>query len=95
MHFRSGGYVAIGWLGDHDLTGKTLDEVISLIRKRRYENEASAIDAFTKFLTLEDGDYVSVNNTNAGLFGIDVIASGYKYEKYKHNTGADEKERLN
>jgi len=92
--FRTGKYLAIGWLEEHDLTGKSLDEVISLIRESGYENESSAIDAFTKFLTLEEGDYVAVNNTNAGLFGIGVISSGYKYQKYKHDTGADDKEEF-
>lgn len=85
--FRSGKYVSIGWLWDYDLTGKSIDEVISLIREQRYENEASAIDAFTKFLTLEVGDYVAVNNTNAGLFGIGIISSDYRYQKDKHDAG--------
>lgn len=31
------------------------------------ENETSAIDAFTKFLTLEIGDIVAVNNTEIEL----------------------------
>lgn len=92
--FQSGGYIALGWIHEHDLTGKSLDEVISLIRKERYDNEASAIDAFTKFLTLKEGDYVAVNNTNAGLFSIGIISSGYKYEKYKHDTGAEDKEEF-
>lgn len=89
--FRTGGYVAIGWIHEYNLTGKSLDEVISLIREKGYDNEASAIDSFTKFLTLEEGDYIAVNNTNAGLFGIGVISSGYKYQRYKHDTGADDK----
>lgn len=92
--FLSGGYIALGWIEQHDLTGKSLDEVISLIRKERYDNEASAIDAFTKFLTLQEGDYVAVNNTNAGLFGVGTISSGYKYERYKHDTGAEDKEEF-
>ncbi len=91
-NFRSGGYIAIGWLGDHDLTGKTIDEVISLIREQEYDNEASAIDAFSKLLSLEVGDYVAVNNTNAGLFGIGIVSSGYKYQKSKHDTGDEDKE---
>jgi Holliday junction resolvase-like predicted endonuclease len=90
--FRDGNYVAIGWLHDYDLTGKSLDEVIALIREQNYDNEASGIDAFTKFLALEIGDYVAVNNTNDGLFGIGVISSGYKYERYKHDTGSDDRE---
>lgn len=85
--FRLGGYVAIGWLWEFDLTGKTIDEVVALIREQRYNNEASAIEAFTKFLTLEVGDYVAVNNTNAGLFGIGIISSGYHYQQDKHESG--------
>ena len=88
--FRSGKYVAIGWLHDCDLTGKPIDEVIALIRKRKYANEASAVDAFTKFLALEIGDYVAVNNTNAGLFGVGVVSSGYDYVKDMHDTGDPE-----
>lgn len=91
-NFHSGGYIAIGWLSDYDLTGKSVEEVTSLIREQNFDNEASAIDAFTKFLTLEIGDYVAVNNTNAGLFGIGVISSGYRYQKNGHDTGADDKE---
>lgn len=90
--FYAGRYIAIGWIKEHDLTGKSLDEVVSLIREKRYANESSAIDSFTKFLALEIGDYVAVNNTNAGLFGIGVISSDYKYKKYKHDTGEEDKE---
>lgn len=90
--FRAGNYIAIGWLHEYDLTGKSLDEIVELIREQNYDNEASGIDAFTKFLALEVGDYVAVNNTNDGLFGIGVVTSGYKYELYKHDTGSDDKE---
>jgi hypothetical protein len=88
--FFSGKYVAIGWLEDHDLTGKSIQKVISLIQKEAYDNEASAIDAFTKFLSLNNGDYVAVNNTNDGLFGIGTISSGYRYQKGKHDSGDGE-----
>lgn len=91
-NFREGEYIAIGWLHEHNLEGKSIDEITALIRARNYDNEASGIDAFTKFLKLGNGDYVAVNNTNDGLFGIGVITSGYKYEKYKHDTGAEDKE---
>ena len=90
--FLKGEYVAIGWLHDYDLTGKNIDEIIDLIRMENYDNEASAIDSFTKFFALNIGDYVGVNNTNSGLFGVGVVTSGYKYEKFKHNTGDDEDE---
>jgi len=90
--FRLGKYISIGGLGEYDLSGKSVDEVISLIRKQRYENEASAIDTFTKFLTLETGDHVAVNNTNDGLFGIGAISSGYHYRKHGHDIGTDDRE---
>jgi len=91
-NFRSGGYVAIGWLPDVDLTGKSIDEVISIIRADEYANEASAIDSFTKLLSLSVGDYVAVNNTNHGLFGIGIVTSGYRFQQSKHDTGADVQE---
>ena len=90
--FLKGKYVAIGWLHDCDLTGKNIDEVIDLIRMENYDNEASAIDSFTKFFALDIGDYVGVNNTNSGLFGVGIVTSAYKYEKFKHNTGDPEDE---
>jgi hypothetical protein len=92
--FLEGKYASIGWLSEDDLTGKSIEQVANLIRKRHYSNEAYAIDAFTKFLTLEDGDYVAVNNTNAGLFGIGRISSGYYYKKNGHDTGSDDKDEF-
>ena len=86
--FCEGGYIAIGWLSVHDLSQESIEEIISLIREQEYDNEANAIEAFTKFLTLEVGDYVAVNNTNAGLFGIGVISSGYRYKRNGHDIGA-------
>src|SRR5262249_11543209 len=55
------------------------------IREEEYDNEAAAIQSFDRFLSLKEGDYVAVNNTNAGLFGIGIIRSGYKFERRKHS----------
>jgi MoxR-like ATPase len=88
--FRDGSYVAIGWLDDTDLTGKKLNEIIKLIRRENYDDEDSAITAFERFLSLEPGDYVAVNNTNNGLFGIGIIESGYKFDLRKHDSGDGE-----
>ncbi len=85
--FREGGYVAIGWLIDTDLTGKSINEITELIRRKGYDNEASAIDSFERFMSLEPGDYVAVNNTNDGLFGVGIIESGYKFDLRKHDNG--------
>lgn len=85
--FRDGHYVAIGWLDDVDLTNKSLDEIEDLIRRQEYDNETAAIQSFTRFLSLKEGDYVAVNNTNHGLFGVGVIKSGYKFQPGKHDCG--------
>ncbi len=92
-NFLSGGYIAIGWM-DEDLTGKSIDEAILIIRSKKYESEASVIDVFTKFLSLNVGDYVGVNNVNHGLFGVGVVTSEYRYQEFKHNTGVDDKEEF-
>src|SRR3990170_4650506 len=90
--FLTGKYISIGWLPECDLTGKAIDEIVTEIRKQKYSNDRWAIDAFRKFLALNEGDYVAVNNTADGLFGIGVIKSSYKYQRYKHDTGSDDKE---
>lgn len=92
--FLRGGYAAIGWLYDVDLTGKTIETVTDLIRSREYENEGSAIQSFERFLALRPGDYLAVNNVNHGLFGVGEVRSTYKYEKGKHDSGASEPEHL-
>jgi hypothetical protein len=88
--FRDGRYVAIGWLDDVDLAGKSIDEITDLLRRRGYDNETAAIHSFEKFLSLNPGDYVAVNNTNHGLFGIGIIESGYKFQLHKHDCGDPE-----
>ncbi len=87
VHFREGHYVAIGWLEDVDLTGTSMDEITDVIRRQEYDNETAAIQSFGRFLSLQPGDYVAVNNTNHGLFGIGIIESGYKFRLQKHDSG--------
>ena len=85
--FRDGRYAAIGWLNDVDLTGKSIDEITDLIRRQEYDNEAAAIQSFERFLSLKSGDYVGVNNTNHGLFGVGIVESEYKFQLQKHDCG--------
>ena len=92
--FLEGGYVAIGWLRDANLTEKPFNEIERLIREQGYPNEASAIDSFRKLLALEPGDYVAANNANHGLFGVGVIRSDYKFQPGKHNTGDESDENF-
>lgn len=93
-NFLSGGYVAIGWLSEKDLTGQKIEEVEDLIRKQGYDNEVSAIQSFRKFLALKVGDYVAVNNVGYGLFGVGQITSQYKFKLNKHDSGAEELEEF-
>jgi hypothetical protein len=91
--FRDGNYVAIGWLGSHDLTGKTEEEIEELIKAENYENELSAIKSFSNFMSIEIGDIVGINNVSFGLFGVGKIISGYKYSRNMHDTGSEEEEK--
>ena len=90
-NFRDGRYIAIGWMHD-DLTGKSIEEVEKTIRKHKFPDENNAIETFKKFLSLKIGDYVAVNNTNAGLFGIGIIESEYQFKLKRHSTGAEDNE---
>lgn len=89
-NFLNGNYVAIGWM-DIDLTGWTMEKITSEIKKRNYANESSAIDSFKKFMLLNIGDIVAVNNVNAGLFGVGRIKSDYKFSMHIHDSGAENK----
>jgi predicted Mrr-cat superfamily restriction endonuclease len=62
-----------------------MEEITDLIRCQEYDNEAAAIQSFGRFLSLKPGDYVAVNNTNHGLFGVGIIESGYKFQPRKHD----------
>ncbi len=87
--FRGGNYVAIGWSELGDLTGLSIEQVVSEIRRHHFESEINAISTFTKFLALEIGDIVAVNNVNFGLFGVGEVTSGYKFKLGMHDTGSE------
>lgn len=85
--------MAIGWIPE-DLTGKSMEEIAGLIKESEYENEISAIGSFEKFFLLAIGDYVAVNNTNHGLFGIGTVKSGYRFNKNGHDSGAETRDEF-
>lgn len=89
-YFRDGNYIALGWYHEN-YTAWAIDRIVEDIKRGQYGNEAEAIDAHTKFFELEVGDVIAVNNVNKGFFGIGVITSDYKYEKYKHPTGHEDR----
>jgi len=84
---RDGRYVAIGWLEDVNLTGKSIVDVTRLIKERNYSNEAAAIQSFERFFQLKPGDYVAINNVNHGLYGVGLIESEYRFQSRKHASG--------
>lgn len=86
--FRDGGYIAIGWLPDADLSGKTAEEIATRIEAEGYENSREAIEAHSKFRSLEPGDYVAVTNASHGLFGIGVVDGPYEFRPRAHDVGA-------
>jgi predicted Mrr-cat superfamily restriction endonuclease len=94
-NFLKGSYVAIGWLQSTDLTGKSLEEIESLLDSEYSDDSAQiarASQAFERFLSLEDGDYIAIPNVNFGLFGVGTIRSGYRFRRNMHNTGSDDKD---
>ena len=87
-----GGYITIGWMHT-DLTGWDIDKIVAYIESQNYDNEASALSSFKKFMALEVGDIVAANNVNAGLFGVGRITSNYKFKLHIHDTGDEIIER--
>jgi hypothetical protein len=96
-HFLEGGYVAIGWLDDSDLTGKSTEEIEKLL-EGKYPDEpdevSRAMRAFERFMSLEEGDYVAVPNVHFGFFGVGIVRSGYKFNEKKHEIGSEDKSRF-
>ena len=90
--FRDGGYIAWGSVVCDDLTNKSMDEIKELVQleeikfgEKKYKQRASE---YERFFSLNIGDYVAVKNTNAGLFGIGIVASDYYFKKRGHNPGS-------
>jgi hypothetical protein len=99
-NFRSGKYVALGWLNDCDLRDEKgqvlpLGSIIRLIKEHQpqYRDEKKAIYAHTQFYQLDPGDYVAVNNVNHGLFGVGRVRSAYQFGKNIHDSGNAEKRK--
>jgi len=90
--FREGGYIAFVSKLNQDLKNKSVDEIIGLINKidppQTHQKVHQRQKNYSGFFALDIGDYVAVNNTNDGLFGIGIIKSGYYYKERAHNTGS-------
>lgn len=90
-NFKNGRYVAMVSRIKEDLSNKSIDEILEKVRSiPRYRGTelVRRLREYPAFFSLRKGDYVAVNNTNAGLFGIGKIKGGYKFLKSGHNTGS-------
>jgi len=90
-NFKEGGYIAIVSRLKEDLSGESMDEILKMVRNiPRYNGRqlAKRLKEYQAFFSLSAGDYVTVNNTNDGLFGIGVISGDYYYKLNGHNTGS-------
>jgi len=100
-NFRNGGYIAICSIVCQDLSEESIDEIkkiASIEYDKFFEGKKGTgprgVHIFESFFSLEVGDYVAVNNTNDGLFGIGIIASPYYYKENAHNTGSTDPKRF-
>jgi len=94
QNFLKGSYVAIGWLEQTDLTGKSIEEIEKLLEDV-YPDEPDRVShaarTFERFLNIEDGDYVAIPNVNFGIFGVGIVTSGYKFKENIHDIGSGDK----
>ncbi len=90
-NFRDGGYIAFGAICTTDLSTKTEEEIRDIVwsipRYRKGEAKRR-LNEYLGFMSLEPGDYVAVNNTNDGLFGVGRITSNYYFKERYHDTGS-------
>lgn len=90
-NFKSGGYIATVSRIKEDLSNKPMDEISRIVKATPGYDAAKLtkrLKEYLAFFSLKCGDYVAVNNTNDGLFGIGVITGDYYFEKNGHNTGS-------
>jgi len=88
-NFKNGGYIAMGCRIKEDLSNKSTNQRLEIVRISYSGSELTKrLREFSVFFSLSAGDYVAVNNTNDGLFGIGVIAGGYYFKLNRHNTGS-------
>lgn len=90
-NFKDGNYIAMVSRIKEDLSGKSMEEILEIVKKiPRYSGRelTKRIKEYQIFFSLKTGDYIAVNNTNDGLFGIGVITGDDYFKKNGHNTGS-------
>ena len=94
-NFKKGGYIAFGSVCTESLAGKTYNEIERIVYSiPRYNSNKTErrikqyVKEYSDFMSLQIGDYVAVNNTNDGLFGVGRIISEYYFKEHFHDTGS-------
>jgi hypothetical protein len=89
--FRTGNYIAIGWLSDIDLSGWSDEAIVAEVEERREDGWESARRHLPRFVNnLSIDDIVAVTNAGASILGIGKITSGYTFDKSPHDKGDEE-----
>lgn len=90
-NFKNGGYIAMVSRIKEDLSNKSMDEILDMVRNiPRYSARelARRLKEYQVFFSLNAGDYIAANNTNDGLFGVGMITGDYYFKLNGHNTGS-------
>ena len=93
QRFIDEGYIALGWY-HQNFTGWSIDQIIEDIKQQKFSDENIAIKSYSDLFALEIGDIVGVTVVNKCILAIGRITSNYKFEKYKHDTGASVKDKF-
>lgn len=84
-------WIAVGWLGKHNLTGKNYEDIYDILRSEREPdaqasgNDASTLDSIVN--EMNEGDIVLIYDSPTTIRDVGVIRSGYKYfsnESFPH-----------
>jgi len=90
-NFKSGNYIAMVSRIKEDLSSKSIEEIMQIVKTTPgYDAKklAKRLKEYPAFFSLTPGDYVAVNNTNDGLFGIGTVTGDYYFKLNGHNTGS-------
>lgn len=94
-NFKVGNYIAMVSRIKENLSNRSMTEILEIVKKiPRYSGRelAKRLKEYQIFFSIKTGDYIVVNNTNDGLFGIGIVTGDYYFKKNGHNTGSSNPE---
>ncbi len=75
------GEIAIGWLGDHDLTGLDREAIAEIFEEHGSEGATNSINSVNYLVNeIRDGDYVAVLKNQREIRAIGLVTGAYKYK---------------